>query len=186
MNRLRFQFSLRSLLIFTMLVAIAARQLAQRMERRNREEEIVKAALLQPGVELPCAGPPRVCYAFEHFEPVGDWQSWPPPGPAWLRAFVGDYFFTEIFAMTVNHVSPEMETLPELTRLYVVHPNDADLARLKRFTHLEILEIEGREIGGDEKGITTAAVADLHRALPRCTINLNRTYRSVKFEPGDH
>jgi Leucine-rich repeat (LRR) protein len=117
-KRRRFQFSLRTLMIFTMICAVAAGWLGKWIEQKRIEQEAVDAIRKQGGVVL-------YDYAIrDAHEHNGRWELW---GPAWLRNFLGEGFFSEV--ERVHFRSPQSN----------VH--DADLANLKRLAQLKCLTL---------------------------------------------
>jgi hypothetical protein len=79
-----FQFSLRSLLIFTLICAIACGWLGSKIERKRREREAVKLIQRATG---------EVWYDYQYVK--GDFDALPPE-PAWLRGLLGDDWFHDI------------------------------------------------------------------------------------------
>jgi hypothetical protein len=75
-----FQFSLRSLLIFTAVCAVSAGWLGRRIEQKRIERVAVEAIVRMGG---------RVAYDYER-------DSAKPRGPEWLRGLLGEDFFTRI------------------------------------------------------------------------------------------
>ena len=137
-----FQFSLRTLLIFTAVVAVACGCLGKKIERKRREREAVKAIDALGGI---------VWYGFQY---TGD-NSPPdsnatPPGPYWLRNLFGENLFDEVAAvsfcanLTVTDVGlVHLKALPELQVLNLghCHVTDAGLEHLKGLTQLQRLAL---------------------------------------------
>jgi internalin A len=111
-----FQFSLRSLLVFTMVCAIAAGWLGKRIEQKRTERVAVEAIVRLGG---------RVAYDYER-------DSAKPRGPEWLRALLGEDFFTRI-------VGVDLCGCATLT--------DAGLVNVKGMTHLQTLNLFFTTIG---------------------------------------
>ncbi len=127
------QFSLRSLLIFTALCAIAAALLGRKIERK-RQEQLIVNAIRETGGSV-------------YYDSATGTE---PNGPSWLRALLGDGFFSEV------------------RRVYL--RTDGSLQDLKQLTYLEQLDLRdayGREPALSElKGLTqlrSLAVYDIIR-----------------------
>jgi hypothetical protein len=137
-----FQFSLRTLLIFTLIVAIACAWLGRKIERKRKEREAVEATVKLGGL-VTC-----------DYEKAGVAE---PPGPDWLRNLLGEYFFSEVVSVdrSVPHESD-------------ASVSDAELVNLKGFTQLQTLQIAGADVtdAGLEhlKGLT-----QFHRLVLRNT-----------------
>jgi hypothetical protein len=186
-----FQFSLRSLLIFTLLCAVGSAWVAQRMERKRQEREAVDAIRGIGGT---------VEYDYTGAE---------PPGPAWLRRLLGDNFFSEVIGVQLpgdyslrlgfdgfgpSHGATDADLkclsklpnlrslglratnitddglkeligLTHLERLDLQHTDtgDAGLARLKTLTELQVVDLSNTRV-------SDAGVKDLQQALPNCKI----------------
>src|SRR5437879_3693406 len=80
------QFSLRSLLIFTVLCALAAAWLGRKIERKRQEQAAVDAIRESGGT---------VVYDYE------DGNN--PDGPTRLRSLLGDNFFNEVHGVDFSH-----------------------------------------------------------------------------------
>jgi hypothetical protein len=158
-NRKRrwFQFSLRSLLIFTVLCAIGSAWLGKRIERKRKEREAVEAIVKLQG---------QVSYDYQRID-ASNWRSGGEPfGPAWLRTLLGENFFSEVelvyaFGDGLEHLK-ELPNLPEL-RLMGRGVTDAGLVNLKGLTKL-------KNVGFIDTKVTEPAVIDLQKALPNCYI----------------
>jgi hypothetical protein len=148
--RLRwYQFSLRSLLVFGLLCAIACSWLAVKMQQAERQRQVVLAIREMGG---------QVKYD-DHF------------GRIWLRNLLGDDFFSSVVGACL--VGPQItdacsERLRSLThlQLLVLHESqvtDAGLEHLKGLTSLERLELNNARVTDD-------GVKSLKKALPNCKI----------------
>jgi hypothetical protein len=128
------QFSLRSLLIFTLICAIACAWLAHRMERKRREREAVEAIVKLRGLVL---------YDFQMV------KGGAPPGPDWLRSLLGENFFSDVTMAGMygtNLTDTDManvEAWPRLRDLNLVATRitDAGLVHLKGLTELRSLSL---------------------------------------------
>ena len=120
------QFSLRSLLILTAVVAVAAGRLGQKIERKHKERETVEAILKQGGA---------VWYDDRVGGPSSRRRN--PAGPEWLRELLGEYFFTEVDVVYLpnppdNATLANLAELPRLVKLWVHGADDAKLADIRR------------------------------------------------------
>ena len=132
--RLRFQFSVRSLLMLTVAVALPSSWLAAEM-KNAREQRIVVEAIRSIGG--------GVDYDFEYDAVRG------PPEPHWLRQLLGQDFFSDVACVTMNgapdadaalrHVS-RLTRLKELS-LRSVNLRDADLKSIEGLTTLQTLDL---------------------------------------------
>jgi hypothetical protein len=91
-----FQFSLRSMLIFTLICAVACGWLGKRIEQKRKEREEVEAIVKLGG---------DVYYDYDHgaILPLG--QTIPtkkPPGPNWLRSLFGENYFSEVDYVSIQ------------------------------------------------------------------------------------
>jgi hypothetical protein len=141
------QFSLRLLLIGTVVVAVAAGWLGRSIERKRRQLEVVNTILKDGGV---------VFYDYGRQE-IGGWtKGREPSGPSWLRAILGENFFSEV----------EMVGLDDHSTV-----TDADIPRLKQelkeLPHLKYFDVARSKITRD-------GVEDLKQALPNCKVLTNR------------
>jgi hypothetical protein len=175
-----FQFSLRTLLIVVVIVAIPCAWLGRKIEQKRREREAV-AGLRDPGG--------TVLYDYE-VEKEG------PAGPDWLRRMLGENFFNDVVAVYFeNHAivtDERVMNVKELTQLtwlnvYETSVTDAGLTSLKGLTHLDYLNLGAnaitdaglsnlkgltrlRFLGLSGTHVTDAGVKDLQKALPNCQI----------------
>ncbi len=132
------QFSLRSLLLFTVICAVVAGWLGRFIVRKHRDREIV-AALVRLG------GSVRYDYQDANFR--GE-----PPGPQWLRSLFGENLFSEVEEAGLDEATDSILALiGELKQLKTFRVNghkvtDAGLAYVKGLTHLETLELWNTKI----------------------------------------
>jgi Leucine-rich repeat (LRR) protein len=144
------QFSLRSLLVFTLLCAVGSAWVARRMEQKRKERETVEAIVKSGG---------QVYYDYQ-VDPRGvvlrGTVSAAPPGPGWLRGLFGENFFSEIKTVSLKGGDAELESIKGLTELQMLDlkqsaVTDAGLIYLEGFPHLESLCLglgsEGTNIG---------------------------------------
>jgi Leucine rich repeat/Leucine Rich repeat len=138
----RLAISLKGLLL---LVLIVGALLAWPINRAREQRRLVKR-LPRPGVTLH--------YDWE-FVAAKYTRGSGPPGPRWLRTWLGDEYFQEIvsvdIAETQDHTAAlerALDYLRDLDRLRELHINahslqDAHMARVAALTRLESLEIGG-------------------------------------------
>jgi hypothetical protein len=130
-----FQYSLRSLLLFTLLVSVGMSWVAVRMGKARRQKEAVEEIRKLGGVVL---------YVHELQTSGNPLPSKGPPGPAWLRSWLGDDFFTTV--VDVEFPSSSV--------------TDAGLTHLKGLTQLWTLDL-------DDTNVTDEGVKRLQRELPQ-------------------
>ena len=177
-----FQFSLRTLLLFTVVCAIGCAWLARRVERKSKEREAVEAIVRLKG---------EVFYDYQ----LGAVEDVKPSGPAWLRKLLGENFFSEVdaaFLYDPDITDVELTNLEGLTELQtcVVTGNkvtDAGLVNISGLTHLQMPRSSGDKITDaglvNLRGLTQLqeldlrdtlvsdkGVNDLQKALPKCNI----------------
>ena len=111
------QFSLRTLLVLVLLVSVLCGWLRHKVNQSEQERRAVEAILAMGGeVE------------YEH-EQGRKGKPTDPPGPAWLRAILGDYFFADV--QTVRYPSGV---------------GDASLVHLDRLRHVGYLDLRGTSV----------------------------------------
>jgi hypothetical protein len=140
-----FQFSLRTLLILTLIVAIPCAWIGRKIEKKRRERGAVEAIRASGGTasydyEVPWSWFDR---RDERFSP----SYYGPDGPSWLRGMLGEDFFNEIVQVDLSRVPVArldwLDTLPQLRWLRVSRPDlaDADLTHIRDLTQLRSLEL---------------------------------------------
>ena len=141
--RRRFQFSMRSLLLLMVIVAIACSWPAEAWKQRQLAEEIANAG-------------GRVFYDYQ-LDPSG--RSMPtatPPGPPWLRKLGGDNLFATVTRLEVQNRSElgdtEMDAVRRFPQLQTLDLGwtkitDAGLAQLRGLAQLQELNLGGTKIG---------------------------------------
>jgi hypothetical protein len=111
------QFSLRSLLIFTLSCAVAGGWLGKRMEQKRDEREAIEA-LVKLG-----------CYVEYDYETEN--ANAKPPGPDWLRNLLGENFLSEVVCVSIGRP-------PTLSA--------SGLVNLKGMTQLQTLDLNGSKV----------------------------------------
>jgi Leucine rich repeat len=193
-----FQFSLRTLMIFTVICAIGAGRLGQRIEQKRKERAAVEAIAKLGG---------NVEYDYETVKGAT------PPGLKFLRDWLGENFFTEVATVQIHahdtgldwlipikevtlkdsHFTEtglaRLKSLPGLRSLSLSgnRITDKELARLNGLAKLKSLSLAGADIGDAglaklkslseleslnvrKTRVTDAGVKDLQKALPNCKI----------------
>ncbi len=140
--RWRFQFSIRSLLVLTIAVAIPCSWFAVKMQHARKQREAVEALR---GVSE------RVFYA-GGFDAAGKGAK--PLGPAWLLDWLGVDFFLDVVAVwdgkprfTDNYMI-HLKVLTNLEGLYLgnTEVTDAGLEHIKGLTNLEGLFLDDTKV----------------------------------------
>jgi hypothetical protein len=146
--RWRFQFSIRSLLVLVIAVAIPcswlAAELRKAKDQRNAVEsfESIGGSVLYDWQELPA-------YTSGPFPPKPQ-----PPGANWLRSIVGVDFLSNVDGITLdqtNVTDTGLENLRGLTGLYCLslpstQVTDAGLENVKGLTSLEYLDLNDTRV----------------------------------------
>ena len=177
--RWRFQFSIRSLLVLTVAVAVPSSWLAVETRVAKMQEEAV-AAIRELGSS--------VDYDWQVDANGRALQNAQPPEPAWLRNLLGDDFFEAVVDANLKETDitdAGLAHLAELTQLRSLSLNDtqiadAGLAHLVGLTQLQWLDLNGtritdaglahlvgltqlKELGLDKTRITDAGLAHVAR-----------------------
>jgi hypothetical protein len=142
-----FQFSLRTLLILTAIVAIASAWLGKRIEQKRKERDAVAAIIESGGY---------VRYDYQYMNGRVDLNA-EPAAAGWLRKLCGDNFFSEVVWVRANGtgvVFPDVLTELRVLELNKTNVGDAELVNLKRMTQLEELVLS-------ETAVTDAGLACL-------------------------
>ena len=139
------QFSLRSLMMLTLVVGLGmATWLVPLKKRADRQKAAVEAILKDGGL---------VAYDYQHDASGRSIQNAMPPGPAWLRKLLGDDFFTDVvFAAVKTDTSAEhLDDLPRIQSLHLDKGEitDAALAHVAGLARLDYLDLSGATITDD-------------------------------------
>jgi len=178
-TRRRFQFRLRTLFIFTLIVAIPCAWLGRKIEQKQRERHAVNAIRKLGSL---------VIYDYEN-------DNQPPSGPAWLRKLLGNDFFSDAIAVEAfvgNIGDADLANVKELPHLRILEVEDcavtdAGLANLKGLAELQSLNLRGTGVTDagiiqikqltrldvlalDNTKVTEKGVKELQAALPNCQI----------------
>ena len=154
----RFQFSIRSLLVLTVAVAIPFSWLAVEMNAAREQKEAVKA--IKKDAWVP--------YEYQLGALLPNPQ---PPEPLWLRSLLGDDFFESVafvhfFSQTLvtDAVMVQLKGLAQVNLdLQRTEITDAGLEHLNGLKQLRFLNLT-------DTHVTDAGVAKLQQALPNCKI----------------
>ena len=142
--RWRFQFSIRSLLVLTVAVAIPCSWLAVELKRAKRQQAAIR--------ELEEEGGYWTIAIYEEPKPGSPIAFPEPPGPTWLRKLLperlGDDFFTDV--VRVSLLGQQIE--------------DLGFEHLKELPQLYSLDLSLTQV-------TDAGVEKLQKALPNCAID---------------
>ena len=140
--RLRFQFSIRSLLLLVVVVAVPCGWLETEMKQAKKQREAVE--------EMRNAGG-EVSYDYQ-LDPDGiEIPGAKPSEPAWLRRMLGDDLFVNVKNVNIDKTAigdaglEHLTTLTQLQTLWLRDPQvtDAGLEHLKELSHLERLSLAG-------------------------------------------
>ncbi len=152
-----FQFSLRSLMIFTAIFAVLFGWLGSRFEQKRRQRAAAEAIVKAGG---------QVNYDYGRVEgKPGYWKPAEPFGPAWLRTILGENFFSEVDLIYCITAAENLKEFPQLRSLRLLSWGITDEAveSLKTLSEL-------RDLGLIDTKLSDAAVNELHLALPKCYI----------------
>jgi Leucine Rich repeat len=143
-----FQFSLRSLLIVTMICAIGSAWVARKMERKRLERAAIEAILKLGG---------NVEYDYQLVKPFPPSfsRTAEPYGPAWMRRLLGENFFSEVngvFLYGANVTDDELVNLKWFTEAVCLmleknNITDIGLVNLKGLTRLYALSLDVTNVG---------------------------------------
>jgi hypothetical protein len=138
--RWRFQFSIRSLLVLVLVVAIPCSWMSVEMKGARKQREAVEAIRKSGGY---------VVYDY-HVQKPGN----SPPGPAWLRGLLGTDFFAtalgvgSLFSPATDAGLKHLKGLTQLRWLFLqeTQATDADLEHVMGLTQLEALRLCGTQV----------------------------------------
>ena len=145
---LRFQFSILSLLLLTVVVAIPCSWLATAMKQAKRQRAAVTAIVKSVPFgfsDIKYATPDT--YDWEVDAALNRRPNATPPQPAWLRNLLGNEFFSDVLVVSLNWTwvtdadLEHLEALPRLQQLDLdsTAVGDAGLEHLEGLTQLQHL-----------------------------------------------
>ncbi len=144
------QFSLRSMLVFTFLVAVFLGWRCHEIRRTRQEEQAVEAIYASGGYVM-----------YKHDPAI--FHRADPPGPAWMKRVLGEYFFARLDLVVFPPGLEDAQLLPlsqlrgsERLRLRGTALTDATLARVVEFKDLTELDLTATDV-------SDAGVASLRR-----------------------
>ncbi len=148
-----YQFSIKTLLAFVVLSCVAMGLLCVPVFRARRQAAAVAAMK-----KLRCS----IVYDYQLRRATSVPRV--PPGPTWLRRWIGDDYFTNVVEMSVN--DPKT--------------GDADLNHLQDLPRLEVLELDGTHAGN--QGLKyLAALKRLRKLSLRRTAVTDEGLASIEF-----
>jgi hypothetical protein len=130
-----FQFSLRTLMVFVTLCAVACSWLAVKMEQARKQREAVEAIRKEGGDAI---------YDYQQEEVCLSLPLPPRPAPAWLRRIGGDELLGNVTCVIITEDKSidHLTALPRLQCLLLGGPNITDAA-LKHLNDLSDLQLVG-------------------------------------------
>jgi hypothetical protein len=146
--RWRFQFSIRSLLVLTVAVALPCSWIGLEMKAAKRQMETAEAIEQLGG---------SIFYDWQ-IAADGDFQQDArPPEPAWLRPLLGDCFFTDVRSVWyyyLDDMDAKLELLKGLNQLKglalcKIPFADAGLEHIKELSQLQELDLGETEVTDD-------------------------------------
>jgi hypothetical protein len=170
--RRRFQFSVRSLLVLVVVVALPCSWLAVEMKKARQQEAVLEPIRRATASHLVGYDwrEPDIAYDCE-FDDAGV-RSLPPnvPEPVWLRNLLGNDFFYNVRRIYAGLSSlsdtdvMHLDVVPTLEYLETSRAiTDAGLIHLRGLKNLKELDLNGSVV-------SDAGVAKLQQALPNCKI----------------
>ena len=182
----RFQFSIRSLLILTSIVAILSSRLAVEVKKAKKQLQAVEAIRKAGGV---------VYYFYDKRDADGnEFVGEEMPRPVWLQALVGKarvclVNFNDAAAKISDTDLKHVEELTDLQRLFLENTlvTDTGLMHIEGLSELTVLSLDGTPITDSGLGhihdlprlefvtltntkVTGKGIEKLKRALPNCEI----------------
>jgi hypothetical protein len=142
-RRRRFQFSLRTMMVFTAICAVGCGWLFRRVEQKRKEREAVEA--LRRNFVAEC---------FYDYQLDGSGAE--PPGPGWLRSVFGENFFAAVTIANFGGMRSaresslvRIEAMPDLVELNMplCDLSDQGLVHLQGLTKLRELNLSGTNVG---------------------------------------
>ena len=156
--RLRFQFSIRSMMLFVTVVAVVCSWFAVKMQQARRQREVVEKAVFPN-------------YDYQLDADRHRLSGTQPPGPRWLRDLVGVDFLSDLVALEYKQATDtelvHLKGLTSLRELWLgaTQVTDAGLVHLKGLTSLEALGLSNTQVADAGlihlKGLTSLERLDL-------------------------
>ncbi|MGD0899143.1 MAG: hypothetical protein ABR915_15000 [Thermoguttaceae bacterium] len=146
--RLHFQYSIRSLLILTITVAVPCSWLAREMKKAEEQRK----ARLRLGVTRENGTATYDWEVDSEFNPLPSPRPPVPPAPGWLRRLLGDDFFESVVGVLLAEVRDDdfaaVEQLTQLNSLGLLysHVTDDGLGHIKALTQLRCFWIYGADV----------------------------------------
>jgi len=133
LSRWRFQFSLRSLVVLVVAVAVPLGWFGVRLREAERQRRAVEAIRKAGGT---------VWYDYHNtlygvIEPRAE-----PPTPAWLRNLLGEDFFADVVHVGYSRPRPSPSVFTEAN----TDVGDVDLAHVKGLERLKYLNLSGTRV----------------------------------------
>jgi hypothetical protein len=144
-----FQFSLRTLLVFVLLVSIGMSWLGVKLDRARRQREAVIAVGRWGGSVAYSDG--GGFYTDARFDAPG----WRWSTPMWMRDLLGHDAFRYVISVRLNwnceSALPLLESFPRMQLLDLTDTDvtDADLRYVRDLTELRTLYLHGTKVGDD-------------------------------------
>jgi hypothetical protein len=189
-NRRWHQYSLRTLLIFVTLFAVACSWFTVKMQHAKRQREAVEAIMQLGGLVL---------YDYETFQykdsvhisgsPIIVNE---PSTPLWLRNLLGrDFFYNVITVLVYSENGLDyIESLTQIENLYLIGASstDATLSQLNRLTKLQTLYLYDSQVTDaglvNLEGLTNLILLDLNNT-PISDAGLENLKRFTKLQTLD-
>ena len=149
----RYQFSLRTLLIVVTLFAVACSWFAVKMGQAKRQREAVE--VLSKSVDSIFYD--YQCNSSGSLTAAAVVGKASPPGPTWLRQWLGDDFFTNVVSLHLHRIADaDLEYVRDFPKLKILglHWNkitDNGLKHIKALDQLQALDLQSTEI--TDKGL---------------------------------
>ncbi len=137
-----FQFSLRSLFVFTSIVAVAIGLVGTKVVRKRIVQSAVDA-LRKKGAFI----------SYDYY--IG--QNATPPGPGWVRRLLGDNYFSEVEGVNLSgprFTDDGLANVREFAHIRFLNLSgtkitDAGLANLRGLRHLNSIHLDGAKLSGE-------------------------------------
>jgi hypothetical protein len=185
-----YQYRLRTLFLITFLVAVAYSWLAVKIEQAQKQKKAADA-LRKNGTNV------LVAYDYETDSSGARNYGATPPGPAWLRNWLGDDFFGTVTGVSIlplgkSASKPDLKPLEDLTHLKELPLCTGaitadDLVHLEGLFQLNYLNLEENQITGD--GLKHLKRLDMNRASKSwCRlrgVSAERPFQEFSPRPGD-